>query len=105
METRQQRLIREALEHDSRKSQTDGSNEDGPPEEASLRAHAFEHTDEDYVPRTLTAHEWERYYAEKGIPPSHKSARIDGSPKRGLWQRLKSALTAGSQTQDKPNEP
>ncbi len=67
METRQQRLIREALEHDSKKR-----DEESVPE-ATLRDKSLAHTDPGYVPRTLTPHEWEAYYETHGVPNAHRN--------------------------------
>lgn len=85
METRQQRLIREALEHGSKKPPKDG--EAGP--EATLRDKSLEHTDPDYLPRTLTPHEWEAFYAEHGVPREHRHPQLTAT---GLWLRLKRML-------------
>jgi len=76
METRQQRRIREIV--------------DGPGESAdtSLQRQAEQHTDESYVPRTLTPHEWEQWYAEHGVPPAHRKTGAAVPPRReSLWQR------------------
>ncbi len=81
METRQQRRIREII--------------DGPGEAAdtSLRRQAEQHAHEGYVPRTLTPHEWEAWYAEHGIPPDHRGGdhirRAKSSP---AWRRLLARL-------------
>lgn len=81
METRQQRIIREIV--------------DGPGESAdtSLQRQAERHMDEDYVPRTLTPHEWEQWYDEHGVPAGH---RRDGRPPRqaqsSRWRRLLARL-------------
>jgi hypothetical protein len=66
METRQQRLIREALEHHGEDRQ--GEHEP----EVSLRDQSLRHTQEDYVPRTLTPFEWEEYYRDHGVPEGHR---------------------------------
>ncbi len=63
METRQQRLIRRALEGDEKRGPTSPK--------ASLQDKAVQHTDENYVPRTLTPYEWEEYYEKHGVPKSH----------------------------------
>jgi hypothetical protein len=85
METRQQRLIREALGHRSRREE----HEDEAPN-ASLQDKSLEHTDPDYLPKTLTPFEWEEFYEEHGVPPAHrgraKSER--DSSKRGLLRRI-----------------
>ncbi len=84
METRQQRRIREII--------------DGPGESAdtSLQRQAEQHTDETYVPRTLTPHEWEQWYAEHGVPPGHlKAGAAKATPRESLWQRLLSRWLPG----------
>ena len=83
METRQQRIIRELV--------------DGPSEatDTSLQRQARKHTDETYVPRTLTPHEWEAWYAENGVPPGHRPAAAEGSKERRGWRRFLSLLLPG----------
>ena len=84
METRQQRLIRQALER-SRDAQQGNTPEAGAqaaaPENTSLRKKSLKRTDPGYLPRTLTAHEWEDYYREHGVPSEHLAAtdRAKGS--------------------------
>jgi len=81
METRQQRLIREALEHHGEASR--GEQEP----EVSLRDQSLKHTREDYVPRTLTPFEWEAYYRDHGVPAGHRPSQRDGgaaTPRRSL---------------------
>ena len=86
METRHQRLIREALEHNEkpRNKKTEPA--------LDLQDISLAHPNEDYVPRTLTPHEWERYYREVGIPAAHKPADAQKSlrreqKKRAWWRR------------------
>lgn len=81
METRQQRRIREIV--------------DGPGESAdtSLQRQAERHTEDDYVPRTMTPHEWEEWYAEHGVPPGHRSSEetptgAATTPSLPWWRRL-----------------
>ncbi|MEQ8514494.1 MAG: hypothetical protein RIC38_02715, partial [Chromatocurvus sp.] len=72
---------------------------DGPWESAdtSLRRQAEQHTDEDYVPRTLTPHEWEQWYDEHGIPPGHRGKGRPSRPgTRARWRRLLALLIPGS---------
>lgn len=87
METPQQRKVRQAL---NRPSPADSSSTtDSEPEgQTSLRAHALEHTDPDYIPKTLTPYEWEQWYAEHGVPESHRRTpqRQPASP--SLWLRV-----------------
>jgi hypothetical protein len=94
METRQQRLVREALAHGSK-----NGHEDREPE-ASLRDKSLEHTDPAYVPRTLTPHEWETWYAEHGVPPGHRRpAQARQGNAKGPWQRLKALLGGAGKRQ------
>ena len=84
MEPRQQRLLRAALEHGSKKRHEDK----GP--DATLRDKSLEHTDPDYVPRTLTPHEWQAWYAQHGVPPGHRPAaqrEQDGASGLTQWLR------------------
>ncbi len=60
METRSQKLIREIL------------NEKTPEADHSLANAAFERAMSGERPRTLTAHEWEQWYAETGEKPQCK---------------------------------
>ena len=85
METRQQRLIREALEHDAKHSE----DEDSAPR-TSLRDKSLEHTDADYLPRTLTPFEWEEFYAEHGVPREHRRQPTGDAQRnrRGFLRRL-----------------
>lgn len=100
METRQQRLLREALDHDSGKK---NKNKEARPE-ATLRDKSLEHTDPDYVPRTLTPHEWEAYYAEHGVPREHRSAQSEKDSSGSLVQRLRRIL-GGNRDRRAPDGP
>ncbi|MCR9186234.1 MAG: hypothetical protein NXH81_12620 [Halieaceae bacterium] len=88
METPQQRKIREAL---NRPSPNDSSAKEksDPETSTSLQAHALEHTNPDYVPKTLTPHEWEAWYAEHGVPASHRQTPKTTPAAQSLWSRLK----------------
>ncbi|MEQ8801084.1 hypothetical protein [Haliea sp.] len=87
METPQQRKIREALNRPS--PDDEGRAADAKPEgNTSLQAHALEHTDPDYIPKTLTPHEWEQWYAEHGVPESHRRSRKPGPAAPSLWLRV-----------------
>ena len=83
METRRDRLIRAALERGRPAAGQSDDPEDAAP--ASLRDQALDHTADDYVPRTLTPHEWEAYYAAHGVPPQH---RRQASQRDSFWRRL-----------------
>lgn len=90
METRQQRMIREIV--------------DGPGESAdtSLQRQAERHIDEAYVPRTLTPHEWEQWYATHGVPEGHRRGDTDSAPRPtepSRWRRLLARLMPGSRSQ------
>lgn len=94
METRQQRLIRRALEASSKPktkadaaADTDEHAVHASPGETSLQNLSLKHTDPDYVPRTLTPHEWEAYYRERGIPAEHRQGKAPESA-GGLLKRL-----------------
>ncbi|MDP5063628.1 MAG: hypothetical protein NWQ24_03050 [Haliea sp.] len=87
METPQQRKIREALNRPSPRDTSTIANSE-PEGETSLQAHALEHTDPDYVPKTLTPHEWEAWYAEHGVPESHRQATDNEPAAPSLWLRL-----------------
>ncbi len=87
METPQQRKIREALNGPS--NADSGAHAGSEPEgDTSLQAHALEHTDPDYIPKTLTPHEWEQWYAEHGVPESHRQAAPPAPAAASFWQRL-----------------
>ena len=79
METSQQRKIRELLEAEEGNEQSS---------DTSLRAHALEHTAEGYVPKTLTPYEWEQWYAEHGVPPSHRKHAHGAKPAQSFWRRI-----------------
>jgi hypothetical protein len=98
METRQQRLIRQALEHDSDPQRPGCAKRADPTETTSLRDQALKHIDPDYVPRTLTPHEWEAYYARVGVPRSHRQAEPRTDPRQGpgLLRRLLGLLSGRS---------
>ena len=74
METRQQKLIREAPEKEPSTAQNDHADSAAAEHNASLRDQALKHIDERYVPKTLTPFEWEEYYKRMGIPSSHRQA-------------------------------
>ena len=88
METRQQRLIRRALESDEKRGSTSPN--------ASLQDKAVQHTDKNYVPRTLTPYEWEEYYEQHGVPTSHvrdeaSESKATGRPVPRILQWLLSS--------------
>ena len=87
METPQQRKIREALDRPS-PTDSDATADSEPEGDTSLQAHALEHTDPDYVPKTLTPHEWEQWYAEHGVPESHRHPPSSRPAATSLWLRL-----------------
>ncbi len=77
---------------------------DGPGESAdtSLQRQAERHIDRDYVPRTLTPHEWEQWYAAHGVPPGHRRGVTGSAPgpaRASRWRRLLTRLMPGSRRQ------
>jgi len=52
--------------------------------DTSLRGHALHRALDQPVPKTLTPHEWEQWYAEHGVPASHKQP-IPSAPHRKRW--------------------
>ena len=93
METRQQRLIRQALEHGTRASKRKPEEPEAPA--VALRDQSLAHTADDYVPKTLTPHEWEQYYREHGIPESHRASKPAASDesKPSWFSRLFGAVS------------
>lgn len=69
------------------------SNEDEPAPDHSLRGRSLRHTEEDYVPKTLTPYEWLEYYEQHGIPESHISFKKHQAKPISLWQKLMAWLT------------
>lgn len=53
----------------------------------SLHAKSLSRAQSGAVPKTLTAHEWEQWYADHGIPPEHTSPTIKPAPTR-WWKKL-----------------
>jgi len=58
----------------------------------SLQGKALQRACEDVTPRTLTPYEWEQWYAEHGIPESHR-APPSPSLKPSWLSRLRSLFT------------
>lgn len=87
METPQQRKVRQALNHPSPSDNSTTANSE-PEGHTSLQAHALEHTDPDYIPKTLTPHEWEQWYAEHGVPESHRRTAPREPRASSLWLRV-----------------
>jgi len=71
-ETRQQKRIRQILNRAEKAKDT------------SLRGNALKRATGSDVPRTLTAWEWEQWYADNGKPEAHEPE----SPTKSWWQRL-----------------
>ncbi len=66
----------------------DRINNDAPePSDNSLQQKALERATGNKVPTTLTPWEWQEWYAEHGVPDSHKP-RDAAAPRRSWWQRL-----------------
>jgi hypothetical protein len=60
----------------------------------SLRSNAMHRATSGQLPRTLTAHEWELWYAEHGIPPEHTPELTDTKP-ASWWKKLAHYLLPG----------
>ena len=73
-ETTQQKRIRQIL------------NEAEEAKDTSLRGHALRRATEQDVPRTLTAWEWEQWYAENDKPEAHQS-KPKAASRSPWWQR------------------
>ena len=52
--------------------------------DTSLHAKSLQRALDLEVPKTLTPYEWEQWYAEHGIPQSHK--RDEPIPRRNWWR-------------------
>ena len=52
----------------------------------SLRSHALHRALDQHVPKTLTPYEWEQWYAEHGVPESHR--RGGARPRKPPWWRF-----------------
>jgi hypothetical protein len=57
----------------------------------SLRSHSMHRATTGQLPKTLTAHEWELWYAEHGIPQEHKPVVTEIKPAR-WWKKLANYL-------------
>lgn len=53
--------------------------------DTSLRGHSLRRALQQQVPKTLTPHEWEQWYAEHGVPDSHRSGDVT-APKKRWWR-------------------
>ena len=60
----------------------------------SLRSKSMHRAKTGQLPRTMTAHEWELWYAEHGIPQEHKRSLIDTKP-ASWWKKLAEYLLPG----------
>lgn len=58
-------------------------NKDGQTVDNSLRGNALRRALQHRVPTTLTPYEWEQWYAEHGIPESHR--QTNKRPGRRWW--------------------
>ena len=54
----------------------------------SLRGQALRRASSKRPPRTMTAWEWEAWYAENGVPDYHHRDAGNAQAKRGVWRRL-----------------
>jgi hypothetical protein len=73
MTHRQQQLIDELVGEDTADS------------DHSLRGKALERAVGDKVPTTLTPWEWQEWYAEHGVPDSHRKPGT--KPRKSAWWR------------------
>jgi len=55
-------------------------------EDSTLQGNALKRARDEKLPTTLTAFEWEEWYAEHGVPEEHRVE--DAKPAAGLWQKL-----------------
>ncbi len=72
-----------------RRTITDSSRHAAGPEPAerdlnSLRSKALRRAMHETLPKTLTPYEWEQWYAEHGVPESHRDGRPAG--RKRWWQ-------------------
>lgn len=74
-ETRNQKIIREIL------------GDEEAPSDTSLRAQTLRRARSQTPPRTLTAFEWEQWYAEHGVPAEHREQPVKNPPDRPWWRR------------------
>jgi len=65
-------------------------NPDEAPSDHSLRGRSLRHTDNDYIPKTLTPYEWLEYYEQHGVPDTHKNYKNtkESKNKLNILQRL-----------------
>jgi hypothetical protein len=54
--------------------------------DTSLRAQSLKRATTGKVPKTLTPHEWEQWYAQHGIPESHTNR--ERKPTTSWWRAL-----------------
>lgn len=59
--------------------------EQEPRADNSLRGKSLKRASSGELPKTLTAYEWERWYAEHGVPMEHSLAPPE--EKRTIWWR------------------
>ena len=57
------------------------------PRDHSLQGHSLHRAKSGQIPRTLTAHEWEQWYAERGIPAEHNGTTAAQKPVP-RWRKL-----------------
>ena len=58
--------------------------EQGQQADTSLRGHSLQRALGRQVPKTLTPHEWQQWYAEYGVPDSHKGG--SNKTRRSWWK-------------------
>jgi hypothetical protein len=60
--------------------------EEGATADTSLRAKSLQRASGASIPHTLTPFEWEQWYAEHGVPDSHRKDRACNAT--SWWRRL-----------------
>ena len=60
----------------------------------SLRSKSLHRAKTGELPRTLTAHEWELWYAEHGVPQEHKRVLTNSKP-TSWWKKWAKYLLPG----------
>ena len=58
-----------------------------PSADTSLRGYSLRRAEQKKPPKTLTPFEWEQWYAENGVPASHRPT--EAAAIEPIWQRLK----------------
>ncbi len=64
----------------------------------SLRAQSLRRALAQRPPRTMTAWEWEEWYAQHGVPATHRRATSQKPDTAGWWSRLLAGFAKGGDT-------